>query len=278
MGHRMTGEVSVARGATAVIVLGLACAAQFMVVLDVSVVNVALPSIQTTLGFDPVDLQWVASGYALVFAGFLLLGGRLADLYGVRRIVVLGLAVFSAASLVGGAAGSPGWLIAARAVQGLGAAVLAPATLTMLTTTFPEGPPRTRALAVWTAVSLVGGAAGNLVGGALTEFLGWRWILLINVPIGAVAILAAIRSLPAWRRERTRRLDLPGAMLATVGLAALTYAVTHAQTAGWGDPATVGVLIGGLAALAVFGVVEARVRARSAAAATTAPGTSGGVG
>ena len=257
LGH--AGSVSAPRAAPAA-VLGLACAAQFMVVLDVSVVNVALPSIQTTLGFDPVALQWVASGYALVFAGFLLLGGRLADLHGRRRIFLLGLALFTAASLVGGSAGTPGTLVAARAAQGLGAAVLAPATLTILTTTFPEGPRRTRALAIWTAVSLVGGATGNLVGGALTQFLGWRWILLINVPIGAAAILLAVRCLGAGhRRNGKSRLDVRGAVLATVGLTTLTYGVTRAQTGGWGDPAVVGVVLLGLAALAVFIFVEARV-------------------
>ncbi|TDD68692.1 MFS transporter, partial [Actinomadura rubrisoli] len=168
-------------------VLALACAAQFMVVLDVSVVNVALPSIQDDLRFGPVDLQWVAGAYALAFAGLLLLGGRLADLYGLRRTFVLGLALFTLASLAGGLADNRAALIAARAVQGAGAAILAPATLTVLTTTFAEDV-RPRALAAWTAVGLAGGTAGNLVGGLLTDALSWRWILLVNVPIGALAL------------------------------------------------------------------------------------------
>ena len=162
---------------SAALVVCLSCAAQFMVVLDVSVMNVALPTIQAPLGFDPAGVQWVVNGYCLAFAGFLLLGGRLADLYGLRNVLVGGLAGFAAASLVGGLAGTAGLLVAARAVQGLGAAVLAPATLTLLTTAVPEGPARVRAIAWWTAVGLAGGTAGNLLGGAIAEFASWRWIL-----------------------------------------------------------------------------------------------------
>ncbi|MFG3258626.1 MFS transporter [Streptomyces sp. NPDC048172] len=240
-------------------VLWLACAAQFMVVLDVSVVNVALPSIQSALGFDPVGLQWVVGGYALVFAGFLLLGGRLADLYGRRRVFLWGLALFSASSLVGGLATTPGVLIAMRAVQGLGAAVLAPATLTILTTSFPEGEGRTRALAVWTAVSSAGGAAGNLIGGVLTESLSWRWILLINVPIGAVAAVTALRLLPADAARATRRrLDAAGAALATVGVTAVVHGVTQSRTHGWSGTSTLAALGVGAVALSAFSVVETR--------------------
>ncbi len=243
-------------------VLALACGAQFMVVLDVSVVNVALPSIRDALAFRPAQLQWVVNAYALVFAGFLLLGGRLADLYGRKRVFLAGLLLFTLASLVGGLATGPGTLIAARAVQGLGAAVLAPATLTILTTTFAEGPPRTRALAIWTAVGVGGGAAGSLVGGLLTQYLSWRSILLVNVPIGAVALILAGRGLAADRDAwATRRLDLPGAVLATAGLGALTYGITRIEATGWGDPATLWPLALGAVALAVFALVELRFAA-----------------
>ncbi|MCQ8835261.1 MFS transporter [Streptomyces malaysiensis] len=240
-------------------VLWLACAAQFMVVLDVSVVNVALPSIQRALGFTGSGLQWVVGGYALVFAGFLLLGGRLADLYGRRRAFLWGLVLFCAASLVGGLATTPGILIGMRAVQGLGAAVLAPATLTLLTTTYAEGPSRTRALAIWTAVSSAGGAAGNLIGGVLTESLSWRSILLVNVPIGAVAVLAAVRVLPADRpRGGGGGLDVPGAVLATLGVSTLVYGVSRAEEHGWTGPETLAGLALGVLALAAFVLVEAR--------------------
>ncbi|WP_410582767.1 MFS transporter [Amycolatopsis sp. lyj-108] len=230
-----------------------------MVVLDISVVNVALPSIQRALGFDEAGLQWVVNAYALTFAGFLLLGGRLADLFGRKRLFALGLAVFSGASLAGGLADSAPLLIAARAVQGLGAAVLAPATLTVLTTTFAEGGARTRALAIWTAVGIAGGTAGNLVGGVLTEFLSWRSILLVNVPIGAVALVLTTRFLAGDRRAASRgRLDVAGAVLATAGLTALTYGIAQARTYGWGAPVTTAALATGAVAMMSFVVVEAR--------------------
>ncbi|WP_019629325.1 MFS transporter [Actinomadura atramentaria] len=231
--------------------LVLACAAQFMVVLDVSVVNVALPAIRTSLDVPADRLPWVAGAYTLAFAGFLLPGGRLADLYGVRRVFVAGLALFTLPSLVGGLAGGPAWLIAARAAQGLGAAVLAPATLTVLTTTFAAGPARTRALAVWTAVGLVGGAAGNLLGGVLTVALSWRWILLVNVPLGAVAAVLAVR-LPARRGGgRPGGLDLPGAVTATAGLALLAYGVR-------GGPAAARALTAAAVLITAFALIEAR--------------------
>lgn len=242
--------------------LWLACAAQFMVVLDVSVVNVALPSIQAALGFDDAGLQWVVGGYALVFAGFLLLGGRLADIYGRRRLFLWGLVLFSASSLAGGLATSPGMLISMRAVQGLGAAVLAPATLTVLTTAFAEGPARTRALAIWTAVSSAGGAVGNLISGVLTDTLSWRWVLLINVPIGAVALLTAVRLLPADRAGgKPGGLDIPGAVLATLGVTALVYSVNQAGAHGWSATTTLTSLTVGLLALAAFAITETRYAA-----------------
>ncbi|MEV0662366.1 MFS transporter [Actinomadura luteofluorescens] len=242
------------------VILFLACAAQFMVVLDVSVVNVALPSIQRALNFTSTGLPWVAGAYSLTFAGFLLLGGRLADLYGTRRVFVAGLALFAVPSLAGGLATAPALLIAARAAQGLGAAVLAPATLTVLTTTFPEGPRRTRALAVWTAVSLAGGAAGNLVGGVLTQSLSWRWILLVNVPIGAAA-LAVTGRLPGSPRRtgRTARLDLPGAASVTAGLALLAYGIMRAGPRGWDDPVTASALATTVLLLAAFVLIETRL-------------------
>ncbi|MEW2354336.1 MFS transporter [Spirillospora sp. NPDC029432] len=247
------------RGAAVVV---LACAAQFMVVLDVSVVNVALPSIRAALGFDAAGLPWVVNAYALPFAGFLLLGGRLADLYGHGRVFAAGLALFTAASLAGGLATAPGVLVAARAAQGLGAAVLAPATLTLLTTAVPEGPRRTRALAAWTSVGLAGGTAGNLAGGALTEFLSWRWILLINVPVGVAALAAAAAVIGAGGRSgERRRLDVPGAVAATAGLMLLTAGATQAGERGWGDPFTLAVLAAAVLVLAVFVLVEARFAA-----------------
>ncbi|RZQ61565.1 DHA2 family efflux MFS transporter permease subunit [Amycolatopsis suaedae] len=244
------------------VVLALACAAQFMVVLDISVVNVALPSIQRSLGFGDAVQQWVVNAYALTFAGLLLLGGRLADLYGHRRVFLTGLALFSGASLAGGLAGTAELLVAARAVQGIGAAVLAPATLTVLTGTFAEGPRRTRALAMWTAVGVAGGTAGNLLGGILTEYLSWRSILLINVPVGAVALLLAPRHLAGHHRPAGRpRLDVTGAVLATLGLSALTFGIARSHTSGWAAPATVAALAVAAAALAAFVVVEARFAA-----------------
>ena len=240
-------------------VLWLACGAQFMVVLDASVVNVALPDCRADLGFDPVGLQWVVNGYALAFAGFLLLAGRLADILGRRLAFLAGVALFSLASLAGGLATSPGLLVAMRAVQGLGAAVLAPATLTLLTTSF-EGSRRTRALALWSAVGSAGGAAGNLLGGMLTEAAGWRSTLLINVPLGAAAAFAAVRLLPAGRPRGTAavRLDLPGALLSTAGTTALVYGLARAQTDGWADRTALAGLAGGAVALAAFVLVETR--------------------
>ncbi|WP_280387528.1 MFS transporter [Nocardia wallacei] len=240
--------------------LAVVCAAQFMVVLDVSVVNVALPSIRDGLGFAETGLQWVVNAYALTFAGLLLLGGRLADLVGRRRVFLAGLGVFTAASLAGGLATSAAVLVVARAGQGVGAAVLAPATLTILTTSVGEGPRRTRALAAWTAVGLAGGTAGNLLGGVLTEFLSWRSTLLINVPVGVLAALAALRFVPRDRlRDNGSRIDVAGAVLATGGLGALAFGVAQAATAGWAAPWTLGGIGAGLVLLAGFAVVEARV-------------------
>jgi EmrB/QacA subfamily drug resistance transporter len=243
-------------------VLALVCTVQFVVVLDLSVVNVALPTIGADLRFAGGQVSWVANGYALTFGGLLLLGGRLADLCGHRAVLAGGLGLFGAASLFGGLATTPGMLIAARAVQGVGAAVLAPAALTILTTTFAEGTRRTRALVVYGAVGSIGGAAGNVLGGLVTETLSWRWILLINVPLGAAALLVGARTLTANRHDVTsRRLDIPGALLATIGVAALTWGVTQAETTSWGDQRTYLSLIVGAAALGGFVIVETRYAA-----------------
>jgi EmrB/QacA subfamily drug resistance transporter len=243
------------------LVLAIACVGQFMVVLDVSVINVALPAVRHALGFSPTGLQWVVNAYALTFGGFLLLGGRLADIFGRKRIFITGLGMFAAASLAGGLAGSAGVLTAARAVQGLGAAVLAPATLTLVTTVFPGGPARAKALGTWSAVGAGGGAAGGLIGGALTSYLSWRWTLLINVPIGVAAIVAAIVIIPESRRALTRRLDLLGAVLVTGGLAALIYAIVNTASHGWSSAWTLVPLGVAAVGLAAFVAVESRTAA-----------------
>ncbi|WP_324192971.1 MFS transporter [Nocardia cyriacigeorgica] len=252
-----TDEKTAVAPARAGVLLTVVCAAQFMVVLDISVVNVALPSMRSSLGFTDAGLAWVVNAYALVFAGLLLVGGRLADVFGRKRVFLAGLLVFTVASLVGGLASSPGWLIGARAVQGVGAAVLAPATLTILTTSFAEGPRRTKALAVWTALGLAGGTAGNLLGGVLTEFASWRATLLINLPIGVLVLVAAIGVIAPDSAPRARvRLDVAGAVLVTCGLAAIAYGFGQAAARGWSAP--VSALAAGVGLVAVFVFVETR--------------------
>nr|WP_037673276.1 MFS transporter [Streptomyces globisporus] len=238
-----------------------ACAGQFLVVLDVSVVNVALPSMRSDLGLSAAGLQWVISAYAIAFAGFMLLGGRAADLYGRKAMFLLGLGLFTAASVAGGLA-QEGWqLVAGRAAQGLGAALLSPATLTLVTGAVPAGSARTRAIATWTAVGAAGGAAGGFVGGLLVDLLSWRWVLLVNVPVGVVVLAGAVLWLRESRTGTGRRLDLPGAVLVTAGLATLAYGIVQTEAAGWTDPATLLTLLGGLGLLAVFVTVEARTAA-----------------
>ncbi|WP_280876313.1 MFS transporter [Streptomyces pseudovenezuelae] len=243
------------------LVVALACAGQFLVVLDVSVVNVALPSMRTDLGLSAQGLQWVVNAYAIAFAGFMLLGGRAGDLYGRKRMFLVGLALFTLASLGGGLAQEGPELLVARAVQGLGAAVLAPSTLTILTAAVPEGAARARAIATWTAVGAGGGAAGGLVGGALVDGLSWRWVLLINVPVGAVVLAGAYRWLAESRNGDGRRLDLPGAVLVTAGLATLAYGISQTEREGWTAAATLVPLFAGLALIALFLLVEARTAA-----------------
>ena len=213
--------------------LGLLCVVQFMVVLDVAIVNVALPSIQVDLGFSQGDLQWVISAYALVFGGFLLLGGRAADIVGRRRLFLVGIAVFTAASLLAGLAWSDTSLIAARVLQGLGAAVITPAALSILSTTFPEGRERNIALGAWGAVGGFGAVAGVLLGGILTDALSWEWIFFVNVPVGVAAFLIAPFLLDESRDAEVKSFDVPGAVLVTGGLSTLVYAVTQAGQEGW---------------------------------------------
>jgi EmrB/QacA subfamily drug resistance transporter len=235
---------------------------QFVIVIDASIVNIALPSIGRALSFSQTDLSWVVNAYTLTFGGFLLLGGRLADLMGRRRMFMVGLVVFSAASLAGGLAQSEPWLIAARAVQGLGGAMVSPAALSIITTTFAEGGERNRALGVWGAVAGAGGAAGVLLGGVLTSGLSWRWVLFVNVPIGLLCTFLAPRILIESRAEvETRSFDVPGAITVTAGLSLLVYALVDAVNAGWGSAATLGKIAGTLVLLAVFVVIERRQRA-----------------
>ena len=237
----------------------LSCLAQFMVILDVSVVNVALPAIRHGLGFSEVDLQWVVNAYTVTFAGFLLLGGRAADLLGRRRVFVSGLMLFALASLAGGISDSQGVLIAARAVQGLGGAVIAPASLSILTTTFSEGAARNRAVGIWGAMGGAGGAAGVLLGGILTDLLSWRWILFINVPIGIIAAIAAQHYIVESRNAgRAREFDLRGALAATLGLTLLVLGIVRTDQTGWGDSSTLLLITAGVALLALFVLIEGR--------------------
>ncbi|REK86382.1 MFS transporter [Streptomyces inhibens] len=239
-----------------------AAVAQFVVALDMSVVNVALPAIRTALGFAPLDLSWVVHVYALTFGGFLLLGGRACDLYGQRRLLVLGLTVFGLCSLAGGLAQTPWQLITARAGQGLGAAAAAPAALAMLTTTFTEGLRRVRALGVWSAVNAAGGALGVLAGGLLTEYAGWRWVMLINLPIVAAALALIPAGVPAGARPAPReRLDALGAVLATGGVGLLVFGVVRTDARGWSSPATWATVATAATLLAAFAFAESRAPA-----------------
>jgi EmrB/QacA subfamily drug resistance transporter len=242
------------------LILSLVCLAQFMVVLDISIVNVALPSIQKSLGFSEVNLQWVVTAYSLTFGGLLLFGGRLADLFGRRRIFLVGLVLFTGASLLGGFAQNQETLIIARALQGVGAAVLSPATLTILTVTFTEQKARAKALGVWTAVAAGGGAAGALFGGILTDLLSWRWILFVNVPIGIVAFLLARFYLKESRAEGERqRLDIAGSLAVTAGLIVLVYGIVSTDQHPWGSPRTIITLAIAAVLILAFVLIEARL-------------------
>ena len=244
------------------LVLVIVCVAQFMVILDATVVNVALPSIQVALHFTRADLQWIVNGYTLVFGGFLLLGGRASDLLGRQRLFIAGVVVFTVASAINGIADSSGVLIAGRALQGFGGALVSPAALSIVTTTFEEGSERTKALGVWSAIAAGGAAVGLVIGGALTEWLSWRWVFFINLPIGIIATLLALRFVPNTRAdERPETYDVAGATTVTGGLLVLVYAIVKAPAYGWLSGKTIGLFVLAVALLVAFVVIELRSRA-----------------
>jgi EmrB/QacA subfamily drug resistance transporter len=246
--------------------LGLALAviatAQLMVVLDATIVNVALPHIQSALGFSDTNLEWVVNAYALTFGGLLLLGGRAGDLLGRRRVFIAGILIFTVSSLLGGFATDQAWLLAARAAQGVGGALAAPTALALIAVTFPEGPPRNRAMGVYATMSVAGSAVGLIVGGLLTTYASWRWVMFVNVPIGLVVALAAPRVLGTSQRRRGS-FDLPGAITGTLGLASLVYGLSNAATSQngvshWGDTKVVASLIAAVVLLVTFALIEVR--------------------
>ncbi len=239
--------------------LAIVGAAFFMTVLDVAIVNVAIPSIQTDLHIKEQTVQWVITAYAITFGGFLLLGGRMADLLGRRLIFLIGLTLFTVASLTCGLANSSGVLITSRAAQGLGAAIISPAALSIVTTTFGEGPERNKALGIWGALGGSGAAAGVLFGGILTKYLGWEWIFWVNVPVGVLVFVLAATLVPESKADLGhRRFDAAGAITVTSGLALLVYAISKAPDVGWGSARTILLLLGSAALLAVFAVIELR--------------------
>jgi EmrB/QacA subfamily drug resistance transporter len=241
------------------VVLVIICFAQFMVVLDATIVNVALPHIQSSLGFTEASLQWVINAYTLVFAGFLLLGGRAGDLLGRKRLFLVGLVVFTAASLLDGIATTSGELIGFRALQGLGAALISPAALSIISTTFAEGKERARALGVWAAIAIGGSAVGLVLGGALTQSLSWRWIFFVNVPVGVLTFLAAMRLVPESKDEHAHQgYDIAGAVSVTGGLMALVYGLVRSASHGWGSTQTIVSFIVAVVLLAAFVLIEQR--------------------
>jgi EmrB/QacA subfamily drug resistance transporter len=244
------------------LVVVVVCLAQFMVVLDATITNVALPAIQTDLKFSAADLQWVVNAYTLVFGGFLLLGGRAGDLLGRRRLFVAGITLFTFASLLDALATSPGWLVGARALQGLGAALVSPAALSIITTTVPEGPDRAKALGAFAAISGGGGAVGLLLGGFLVDALSWQWVFFINLPVGIATLLLAWRVVPESKAgDRAGGFDLAGATLVTGGLVLLTYTIVKAQEFGWASGRTLGLGAVAIAVLVAFGVLQTRRKA-----------------
>jgi EmrB/QacA subfamily drug resistance transporter len=240
------------------LVLVLLCVTQLILVLDISIVNVALTDIQNALDFSLQNLQWVVSAYTLTFGGFLLLGGRAGDLFGRRRMFLIGLAVFALASLTCGLSQSDGMLIAARSVQGIGAAIIAPVSLSILTTTFAEGAERNKALGIWGGIAGAGGAIGVLAGGVLTNYLGWEWIFLVNVPIALGVFVMIPRFVPESKAENLQGLDIAGSVTGTAGLAGIVYGLVHAQTDGWTNVTTLAVLGASVALLAAFLFIESK--------------------
>jgi EmrB/QacA subfamily drug resistance transporter len=238
-------------------VLAIILACYLMIIVDISVIITALPDIHSALNFSSTGLSWVQNAYALTFGGLLLLGARAGDILGRRRVFMAGISLFTAASLLAGLAHSPAWLLTARAVQGVGAAIAAPSTLALLTITFREGPERTRAIAWYSAVAGGGGSLGLVLGGALTQWISWRWGLFINVPIGLALIALAPRYLPETERE-PGRFDLPGAAFSTLGMSAVVYGFVRAAADGWGDAATVASFSAGVSLLAAFVLTELR--------------------
>src|SRR5437868_4893379 len=244
------------------LVLAVVGAAFFMTILDVAIVNVAIPSIQKDLHIAESTVQWVITAYAITFGGFLLLGGRMADLLGRRRIFIVGLVLFTIASLTCGLASSAGVLIASRAVQGIGAAIISPAALSIVTTTFSEGAERNKALGIWGALGGSGAAAGVLFGGVLTKYLGWQWIVCVNVPVGAVVFALTWPLVPESRAQLGhRRFDAAGAVAVTGGLALLVYAISKAPDVGWGSARTILLLLASVALLTAFTLWELRTQA-----------------
>jgi EmrB/QacA subfamily drug resistance transporter len=253
---------SINRSANPWLVLVLVCLAQFMVVLDATIVNVAMPAIGRDLELDDTDLQWIVNAYALMFGGFLLLGGRAGDLMGRKKIFLAGLAVFTIASLLNGLATSSELLIAFRGLQGLGAALVAPAALSIVTTSFAEGPDRTKAMGVWGAIAAGGGAVGLLLGGILTDLLSWEWIFFINVPVGIAAFVLSLRFVPESRDELMHRsFDVAGAVTVTGGLISLVYAIVKANDTGWTSATTLGFGALAIVLLVAFVVIESRAKA-----------------
>jgi EmrB/QacA subfamily drug resistance transporter len=243
-------------------ILAICCMAQFMVVLDVAIVNVALPQMRHDLGLSVAGQQWVVNAYTLTFAGLLMLGGRAGDLFGRRRVFLVGLGLFTVCSLIGGLAQDGPWLIAARAAQGVGGAILAPSTLSLLTTRFFEPAERRRALGAWSATAASGAAIGVLAGGVLTDLLDWRWVLFVNVPIGIVLLVGAWLALPESRLDGAHSsLDLPGALTVTAGLSILVYGIVSTDTHPWGSAQTVTTLIAGGVLLLAFFFIESRLAA-----------------